>query len=241
MPDPASNRDALVWCIDLAAARSRTDTCLGLLSTEETARAARFLRIEDRVRFAASHAALRLILARALDAAPAELDFAAGAGGKPELAGRWAGRLAFNLSHSGARAVVGLARSARIGVDVEAVRRMPDALRIADHHFSPSEAAALRGLPAERTEAAFFAVWTAKEAVVKALGVGLAGGLAHAHVTVPPEPLRLVALDGSTARAEAWTLAALPVAAGYAGAVALDAPAAVAVRDAPADWLDGFA
>ena len=87
-----------------------------------------------------------------------------------------------------------------------------------------------------------FAVWTAKEAVVKALGVGLAHGLSHVSVSVPPEPPRIIAFDGGTRAADAWTLAALPLSDGYAGAVALDAPtAAVAVRHAPGDWIDALA
>ena len=76
-----------------------------------------------------------------------------------------------------------------IGVDVEASRPLPDALRIARSHFAPDEAASLEALPLDMREAAFFGLWTRKEAVVKALGVGLSQPLASFSVAVPPEPV----------------------------------------------------
>ena len=121
-----------VWSVDLALSEARLARCGAWLSPDEAARADRFLRAEDRDRYRASHAALRLILARALGVAAGALAFAAGPAGKPELAGAQAGSLRFNLSHSGTRALVGVSLEAAIGVDVEALRPIPDALRIAE-------------------------------------------------------------------------------------------------------------
>ncbi|MGU3464886.1 4'-phosphopantetheinyl transferase family protein [Methylobacterium sp. C33D] len=185
-----------VWIVDLALSPRQIDRCDTVLDAAERARADRFLRAADRDRFRASHAALRLVLGDALGLAPADVELAAGAGGKPELAGRARGAADFNLSHSGARALIGLARGAAIGVDVEAVRPIADALRIAAAHFAADEVAALARAPRSEVERRFFSLWTRKEAVVKALGSGLTLPLDRFSVSVPPEPPRFLRAAG---------------------------------------------
>lgn len=226
-----------VWSVDLALSEARLARCAAWLSPDEAARADRFLRSEDRNRYVASHAALRLILSRALGTAAAAVAFSAGAAGKPELAGPHAGILHFNLSHSGTRALVGLARIAAIGVDVEAIRPIPDALRIARAHFSASEAAALAALPLDAVGPAFTGLWTRKEAVVKALGAGLSLRLDRFTLTLPPEAPRLTGIAGGDPKA--WTLHHLEPGPGTVGTAAIRAPgAAVALCALPEDWLD---
>ena len=62
-----------------------------------------------------------------------------------------------------------------IGVDVEdaAGRTADKCLRIARRFFSPGEAAALQALTPREQVPAFLALWTQKEAAVKATGEGL--------------------------------------------------------------------
>ena len=224
-----------IWIVDLALSEARLARCAVILSPEERARADRFLRPADRARFTASHAALRLILAEALGVGAESITFAAGPAGKPELDGPARGRLAFNLSHSGACALVGLARDAGIGVDVEAIRPLPDALRIARAHFAPDEAAALAALPSATREAAFFGLWTRKEAVVKALGAGLSLPLARFSVSLPPAAPRVLRMVESGS----WTLADVATGSGMAATVAVRATgAAITTHRLPSDWPD---
>ncbi|AWN38236.1 4'-phosphopantetheinyl transferase family protein [Methylobacterium radiodurans] len=225
---------ACVWIIDLALSPSALAACDAVLSEDERVRAGRFLRSEDRDRYRASHAALRLILGRALGMDPRALTFSAGPAGKPELAGPERGVLAFNLSHSGRRALVGLSTRGYIGVDVEVIRPLPDALRIARGHFASDEADALARLPEEFREAAFFSLWTRKEAVVKALGAGLALPLDRFSVTVPPAAPRLLRMGGGPG---AWTLHDLDPGPGHAATAAVMAAGIPLVRHRfPADW-----
>lgn len=240
-PSPAMRLAASseVWVVDLTLAEHRKQACQAVLSADEQARAARFLRAADRDRYIVSHAALRHVLGRALDADPKALAFSAGPAGKPEMAGLWSGRLAFNLSHSGERAVVGLSTRARIGVDIERMRPLPDALRMARNHFAPDEVVALERCDATALLHAFLACWTCKEAFVKACGVGLSVPLDRFSVTVPPEPAGLVAIAGDAARAKDWSLNHLDPGPGYIGAVAIEASDALyAVRTIPADWAE---
>lgn len=226
---------AIVWIVDLAVSPDRLDLCWTVLDRSERDRADRFLRPVDRARYVASHAALRRILAEPLDCDPAEIRFAAGSGGKPELAGSAQGALDFNLSHSGERALIGLAPTAAIGVDVELIRPISDAGQIARTHFAADEASSLLALPPDEIERVFYGLWTRKEAVVKAHGTGLSLPLDRFSVTLPPSPPRLLRWPG----AGGWTLAEVKVGPGYAATVAVrSAQAEVTSHRLTADWPD---
>lgn len=222
-----------VWLVDLAVSPDRLERCAQVLDPLERERGDRFLRPADRARFLASHAALRLVLAEAQACAPSEIRLTAEAAGKPQLADPTGGHLEFNLSHSGGRALIGLAGSTAVGVDIELIRPIPDAVRIARTHFSRDEAAALANLPSDAIEPAFFGLWTRKEAVVKALGTGLSLPLDRFSVTLPPTPPRLLRDSAG------WTLAAVDAGAHYAATVAvLTGDATIRHHTLPPDWLD---
>lgn len=233
-PEPLD--EATVWRVDLALDETGRHACLAALSDEERAQAARFLRAEDRDRYAASHAALRRILAGALATDAAALRFCADDAGKPALDGPWRGRLAFNLSHSGRIGLIGLAPAGRIGVDVEAIRPMADCLSLARSHFSKAEIAALASLPAGALEGAFYACWTRKEAFVKAIGLGLSFPLDRFTVAVPPEPAALLAVHHETEGAAGWSLRHLDPAPGHVGAVAIESWGTCALRGLAPGW-----
>lgn len=230
---------ARVWIVDLGLSPDRLHRCDAVLDGAERLRADRFLRPADRARFVASHAALRTVLADALGLAPAEVEITAGPGGKPELAGAARGAWQFNLSHSGARAVIGIARDMPIGVDVEAVRPIVDALRIARAHFAADEVSALSRASRSTVERAFFGLWTRKEAVVKALGSGLSLPLDRFSVTVPPEAPRLLRAvgDGSWTLDGPWSLADLECGPDHLATVAVrSAAVAITSHRLSDDW-----
>ena len=166
-----------------------------LLDDDERRRAARFVRQGDAHRFTKAHAALRLLLARCLRAKPADVRYEP-VPGKPRLIGA-SGPLEFNLSHSGALALIAVARERPVGVDVELVRELADLEAIAEGHFAPAEVQALRALPPEQRLTGFFRCWTGKEAVIKATGEGLARPLGSFDVdlTDPGGPA-LLRMDG---------------------------------------------
>lgn len=195
-----------------------------VLDGDERGRAERFRFERDRRRFVVGRGRLRLILGRYLSAAPADLRFAYGAHGKPTVAGAADGRpLCFNVSHSDALAVYAVTRGRQLGVDVEAVRPMPDAEQLAARFFSPRENAAWRALGPGDKPAAFFRCWTRKEAFLKATGQGLAQPLDAFDVTLAPEaPARLLYVAGDPEAAARWTLRDLAPAAGYVAALAVE-------------------
>jgi 4'-phosphopantetheinyl transferase len=82
--------------------------------------------------------------------------------------------LAFSASHSDGLAAVAVTRGRAIGVDVERLRPIDDNLGIARSFFCTSEYVSLAALPEHERNDAFLALWTRKESVVKATGLGLA-------------------------------------------------------------------
>lgn len=129
--------------------------------------------------------------------------------GKPQLAGPGAPQ--FNLSHAGRWIVCALARGP-VGIDVEQLR--PIDLRLAERYFHRDEyAALLASAPGERL-ARFFRLWTAKEAYVKALGLGLQRELSSFAVLA--DRAGRLHLQDPLQGAQHFVLSELPLAAGYA-------------------------
>jgi 4'-phosphopantetheinyl transferase len=202
------------------------------LDDEEQARSARFVRPRDRRRFVLTHVALRLFLARCLGMDPMAVRYENGIHGKPRLAPGLPS-LEFNLSHSGGLALLAVARDRPVGVDVERLRDVPDALTIADTHFSAAEREVLRSLPATEQRRAFVRCWTRKEAIVKAVGEGLSRALDSFDVDLAPgSTSALRRFDGRSGNVAGWSVRDLQAPTGYAAAGAV----AVAPWSPPAGW-----
>lgn len=206
--------------VRLAASEETLCRFRSFLSEEERARADRFAFPHLKTRYALSQGALRLLLGQALLRTPGSLQFSAGSHGKPALVDST--ELQFNKSHSGELAVVAVARSCEVGVDVEQLREVSDAEQIAARYFSPAESAELlkEADPDER-RAAFFRCWTRKEAYVKAVGGGLSIPLDEFQVTLSrQEEPRIVRIGDDAAAAAAWVLEHVEPAEGFVGALA---------------------
>ena len=144
---------------------------LELLDDAEHARAGRFRFDSDRLRFVLRRAFARRVLAHYLDVEPAAVGIRPSLLGRPELDPPC--DLAFNTSHSDGMAVIAVAQGQRVGIDIERVREIDDALDIAEGLFAAREIEWLRLVSPGSCPRAFLALWTRKEAVVKALGGGL--------------------------------------------------------------------
>jgi 4'-phosphopantetheinyl transferase len=165
-----------------------------LLQPAEMARLAGFRRPEDRYRFVTGCVLLRLLLGELLDVDPGGVPLVRScpscgrSHGKPRLSGRegWD----FSVTHSGDRVGVALARWRPVGVDVERV--VPAAVEdIVDHLLTDEEARDLAEVPADLRATAIIRVWVRKEALVKAIGIGLRTELTGFAVGSPLRPPRV--------------------------------------------------
>lgn len=157
------------------------------------------------------------LLARYLGTTADEVRLVIGEHGRPRLAHATGPALDFNWSHCADHAVVALARRVAPGIDIELLEERGNALRLAQRYFHPGETAAIAALPAPARSAAFLELWTAKEAVLKAIGRGIAFGLHRLHVAGGSAP-RLLWLDGDDIAA--WQLQRVYVDARHVAALA---------------------
>jgi 4'-phosphopantetheinyl transferase len=143
----------------------------GMLDAEEMARAARFRFAQDRASFIAAHALARAMLSEATGKQTATWQYRPGTFGKPAIVDEDAGGLNFNISHTRGGAACAIAYH-DVGVDIEAADRQTGE-DVAARFFSAEENALLLAAPAAGRKALFFAIWTLKEAFIKATGEGL--------------------------------------------------------------------
>jgi len=213
-----------IWPVSIETPDPMAEQLRPLLAPGETDRAARFKFEHLKAAFILTRGVLRVLLARYLHSVPRDVQFCYGSKGKPALVST--GGLQFNVSHSGGVALFAFTMDCEIGVDVEAIRPMPDMEAIAKRFFCAEETAELMSLPHWQRDQGFFRCWTRKEAYIKATGEGLSEPLDAFRVTLRPgEPAGMLHLGRDPAAAELWKLHDVRVAPGYA--------AALAYRDTP--------
>ncbi|MGH9142427.1 MAG: 4'-phosphopantetheinyl transferase family protein, partial [Vicinamibacterales bacterium] len=145
---------------------------------------ARFHFARDARDYAAAHALLRTVLSRDGDRGPRDWRFDKTPHGKPYLIDPGEFRGSFSLSHTHGMVACVVTGQGDIGVDVERVDRDLNLEDIARRYFAPAEARLLAQLEPDAQRSRFFEFWTLKEALVKALGVGIATSLASFAFTV---------------------------------------------------------
>jgi len=200
-----------------------------LLSSDEIARAERFIFDRDRNHFIGCRAALRRLLAERLGMAPGEIDFSYGSNGKPFVPHA---AIEFNVSHSGEFALIGLSERIAIGVDIEKIREPTrnDWSDLAKRFFSEGEVKALSTLSPEDQTEGFFACWSRKEAYIKRHGLGLALPLGDFSVSVDPAHAELLGADWCPRDLRQTTLYDLHAPVGYRASIALEQTAKVQIH-----------
>ncbi|MDJ0702766.1 MAG: 4'-phosphopantetheinyl transferase superfamily protein [Leptolyngbyaceae cyanobacterium MO_188.B28] len=201
-----SVQDVHLWQANVALPKDLIQQLGEILSTDEWQRAQRFHFERDRGRFIAGRGILRTILSRYLAIAPSQIEFCYGPQGKPALSNSCGdSSLCFNLSHSGDRALYAITRDRQIGVDIEQLREI-NAEQLAQRFFSPQESAVINSLSPQQKKTGFFQLWTCKEAVLKAIGKGIAG-LEQVELRLGiEEPTRLIRLDGESLSIDKWSI-----------------------------------
>jgi 4'-phosphopantetheinyl transferase len=209
-----------------------------LLSAEEAERRDRYAHERTRREFLLARGLARTVLASYTGMPPAELRFTADAFGKPILVEPAAEpHLHFNLSHSHGVIVCAAAFGRQLGVDVEDAGRRLAFLDLAERYFAAAEVAHLHGTAEEHRQAAFFAIWTLKEAFVKAIGHGLSFPLDSFAFELERDRLRRfrppASLPGN------WRFFQFEPTPRHRGALAVECNG-LDVRVEPRDWIEVF-
>lgn len=215
--------DVHIWMARLDQNFSIVTYLAKLLSESERYKANRFHFEHDQQRYIVAHAFLRVLLGAYTNMRPTEIAFSVGTYGKPFLVSQsHVPDVYFNFSHSCEVALVALTYDCEVGVDIEYIQPLDDADLIARQFFSPLEQTMLSALPIIQKQQAFYACWSRKEAIIKALGLGLAMPLDTFSVSLDPhEPARLIFLQENLSEQQHWELYDLPSMPHYATSLAL--------------------
>ncbi|MFI1734562.1 4'-phosphopantetheinyl transferase family protein [Streptomyces acidicola] len=184
-----------VWYMDLDGLSRGTHRHLdGALGPEERTRRAGYPDSRSRARFTAAHGVLRILLGRFLDLPAAQVRMRCRPLGKPTLP-PGSPPVHFSLSHSGGHAVAAVAVGREVGVDLDLPREGFPLEAFARRYFPPAERDLVLDAPHDDRQRVFLALWTRKEALVKAAGAGIAvgvrqqvGGTADAAVVTATQP-----------------------------------------------------
>ncbi len=168
-------QSVMLWTANLQAWDETPSAWLAVLDEAERAQCRLFRRPSDRLAYAAAHALLRRALGASLELSAAALHFSRDQMGKPFLRTPTPGPIDFSLSHTEGMVAVAISHTGPVGVDVEAIdQKSVPRQDWSAYGLSPAEEAHLATLGEPLQSKTFLALWTAREAVAKADGRGLA-------------------------------------------------------------------
>ncbi len=193
-----------------------------VLSAEELERVRAFGHGVVRDEFITGRVLLRLALGRILGLSPALVPLGIDPLGRPVVRGPWAD-WSFSVSHAAGLVAVAITRGLEVGLDVEAEERgVDDWKSMAGQVLGDDEVGEIDALPMGGQAAAFLRFWVAKEAVLKALGIGISGRpreLRLSGLLGAGESPRIVRLPGAKP-AGGWELVPMQPVPGWIGFVA---------------------
>jgi len=142
------------------------------LSDEEKKKADRFRLESDYLCFVSAHAFLRTELSKKLGLSPEKITITQVDHGKPYLLGR---DVQFSLSRSKRLFVFTISNSDQLtGIDIEKLNLNFDIDEISKRHYSLQERTDVFSfVKRSDQQRSFFEIWTRKEALLKAIGIGI--------------------------------------------------------------------
>lgn len=168
--------DLHLWITSLKHSINQIEELKRVLSKEELLRSQKFKVKKVQEEFIVGRGILKKILGRYLNRSANEIELDYEAMGKPKLTENLQNicpEIAFNLSHSHGFALYGITSNAYLGVDIEHRDRELNFEELAHRFLSPTEALEIKNAQELDKKKCFYTIWTKKEALLKALGVGL--------------------------------------------------------------------
>lgn len=174
------------------------------LAIDELRRSREFKFPEASRRYILCRGLLRRLIGEYKGWPSSEVSFSYTTHGKPYLASTECD-LHFNLSHAGDFAAFVFARE-EVGVDIENIRSSGNATEAASVFLSDSEMRQAQGLPAEKRDEFCLRMWTRKEALLKAIGVGLIDDMPRIFVGESVTPGYITTALPSSHNTDMWAI-----------------------------------
>tara|TARA_B100000427_G_scaffold104831_1_gene86892 strand:- start:1037 stop:1762 length:726 start_codon:yes stop_codon:yes gene_type:complete len=150
-----------------------------VLSSDELEKQNRYRVESAKQQFYVTRTYLRYIMAHFLDVQPKTICLKKTAKGKLYISNS---PLTFNVSHSHTMAAIAVSILPMIGIDLEYYKPAYDYYGIVKRFFTHTEQKWLLSQPLKLQNHAFFNIWTGKEAVAKATGLGLSYNLSSLSI-----------------------------------------------------------
>lgn len=222
LPSVLSSLRVQGWVLNFESVASQIDQWQALLSREETERARRYIVPKARRNYIAARAGLRVLLGELTGLEPAAVRFRYSDKGKPGLVPEQNARaIEFSLSHSHDLGLIAITFGKEIGIDLEHEHDRSDALEVAGRFFAPGERAKLQAASSAERNQIFYRIWTRKEAVLKASGVGIASGLREPDVSAGSDYADRTGWLEVVHNGSSWCIVDIVPAQGYQAAVAV--------------------
>lgn len=172
--------DLHIWRYDLNERDYLKEMQNPVLSMHEKRRCEEFLHEADRLRYVCIHRFVRQVLSAYLNTSASEIEINYAKFGKPFINGN---ELYFSYTYRSNMALLAISRQSEIGIDIEKMRQLQDVNTFCEFSFSIEEREILDGCTEEAFQETLFTFWTFKEAVIKALGVGLNADLTQINLS----------------------------------------------------------
>ncbi len=215
LPEFYTTNDIHIWCLMLPKANNNVHDLYQNLSSDEINRASRFHFEKDKVGFSIARRGLRNILARYLHMPAKEIQFEYSEYGKPYLKNA---DIHFNISHSNEYVLYAFSKNRRLGIDVEFCKPNIDFLSLSKEICTEKEYHLLSSFSSDEQMHAFYQYWTYKEAIVKALGLGLSFPIKQIEIE-----LNKIENDRPVVAGDLhWSIREIPIGNNYAAALAVE-------------------
>lgn len=194
-----------------------------ILDKERQNKAKRFKYRGDYNNCMLSHIALKILLGEILGCEPEKVSIQE-VGGKAVLGEEFAHEnVKFNISHTDGAVMIGVSRAGEIGVDIEKVKSGIDILPIVESYFEQKEYEDILLNEKSGNRKHFYKYWTLKEAVLKAVGLGLAGDLKEIVIggSISGGRANEIFLPKAYGEASSWQVSKVEMLSQYCAAVAV--------------------
>ncbi|WP_051054012.1 4'-phosphopantetheinyl transferase family protein [Fibrella aestuarina] len=214
---------SLIVRYQLDSSGSFQNSLLALLTPAEQLRASRFRQEIDRQRFIVGRGGLRWLAGQLLGQPAATVELTMGKHDKPDLVNNLGWQS--NVSHAGEWVVWAFGKQP-VGVDVERLKAGFAYDELISFCFGPTEQQALQqaGQPGDEAhQRLFYTLWTRKEAILKATGLGLTDQLTAISVLDGEQAV----LSSTIGAAGTWHIVSFPVSETHLAALACQQPGPV--------------
>ncbi len=173
-----------IWRVKVSENIANLYEYWNILDWQEKDQAKLFYFAEDRSRYIITRAVLRKLLAKYLcNITPEKIQFAQTDNKKPYLSDHInIKNIKFNLSHSKDVIIYAFTSEIEIGVDIEYINKDLQMDDITKYCFSEQEKIKFKNLTNGQKNYYFYKIWVIKEAVVKAMGLGLTFDLKQINI-----------------------------------------------------------